>query len=50
MWMDIYGCIFLRGLKTGYHSRNSNADVADAVTQSSADCVTEYGCALMSTT
>ena len=39
-----YGCISLRGMKTGYHARNSNKYLADAVTRSSADCVTEYEC------
>ena len=50
MWMDIYGCILLRGLKTGYRDRSSNTDVADAVTRSSADSATEYGCESTSTT
>ena len=31
LWMDIYGCILLRGLKTGYHAQNSNKYVADSV-------------------
>ena len=44
LWMDIYVCIFPRGPKTGYRARNSNTDAADAVTLSSADSATEYGC------
>ena len=44
LWMDIYAYIFLKGLKTGYRAQNSNTDVADAVTRSSADSATEYGC------
>ena len=35
----------MRVLTTGYCSRNISTDMADAVTQSSADCVTEYWCA-----
>ena len=31
LWMDIYGCILLWGLKTGYRAQNSNNDVADNV-------------------
>ena len=48
--MDIYECILLRVLKTGYRARNSNTYVADAVIQTIADCATKYGCASMSTT
>ena len=48
--MDIYGCILLRGLKTGHRAWNSNTDVADAFTQSSDDFVTKYVFALTSTT
>ena len=29
LYMDIYGFIFMRGLKTGYRAQNSNKDVAD---------------------
>ena len=35
--------------ETGYRARNSNTYVVDAITQSSADFATEYGCALIST-
>ena len=42
MWMDIYGCILLRGLKTDYRVRNSNTDVADVVIRSVPNCATEY--------
>ena len=28
LWTDIYGCILLRGLKTGYRDQNSNKYVA----------------------
>ena len=31
MWMRIYGCILLRGLKNGYRAQNSNKYVADTV-------------------
>ena len=31
LWMEIYGCILLRGLKNGYHAQNRNEDVADTV-------------------
>ena len=50
IWMDIYGYILLRGLKTGYRAHNINTDVADAVIRSSADCATMYGCESTSTT
>ena len=33
MWIDIYGCILLRGLKTGYRDQNINKDLADTVIQ-----------------
>ena len=46
MWMDIYGCIFLRGLKTGYRARNSNIYVADAVKRSITTCATDNWLAL----
>ena len=36
--MDIYGFIFLRGLKTGYRVQNSNKDVDDYVIQTSPNC------------
>ena len=42
LWMDIYGCIFMRGLKTGYRDQNSYTDVADAITRSIADCITDF--------
>ena len=41
MWMDIYGYILLRGLKTDDRVRNSNTDVADVVIGSSRNCATE---------
>ena len=31
LWMDIYGCIFFRGLKTGYRAQNSNKYVVDTI-------------------
>ena len=31
--VDIYGCIFLRGLKSGYRAQNSNENLADIVIQ-----------------
>ena len=31
LWMDIYGCILLRRLKTGYRARNRNKYVVDSV-------------------
>ena len=37
-------------VKTGYRAWNSNTYVADSVTRSSADCVTEYGSSSTSTT
>ena len=42
MWMDIYGCILLRGLKTDDRVRNSNTYVADVVIRSIPNCETEY--------
>ena len=50
MWMDIYGYIFMRVLKTGYHAWNINTDVDYAVTQSSAYCITENGYVSLSAT
>ena len=31
LWMDIYGFMLLRGMKTGYCAQDSNKDVADTV-------------------
>ena len=31
LWIDIYGCILLRGMKNGYRDQNSNKDVAGIV-------------------
>ena len=49
LWMDIYGCIFMRGLKTGYRARNSNKYVDDAVIQPRHNFATGYGWANLST-
>ena len=31
LWMEIYGCILLRGMKTSHRAQNINKDVADNV-------------------
>ena len=33
LWMDIYRCILLMGLKTGYRAQNSKKYAADSVIQ-----------------
>ena len=48
--MDIYVYSIVEGTENGNRAQNSNTDVDDAVTQSSDNFITEYGCDLMSTT
>ena len=50
LWMDIYVYSIVEGTENGNRAQNSNTDVDDAVTQSSDNFITEYGCDLMSTT